>query len=87
MIGMAGSSPAMTTERIFKQQASFSRRDSPEVCSQSRASELRGRGESRMPAASDGLVCELVEKHTSFSHHRKCRTSGFPCTTNSTAYA
>src|SRR5215471_17836160 len=25
--------------------------------------------------------------HTSFSHHRLSRTSGFPCTTNITAYA
>ena len=29
-----------------------------------------GAGESRMPVASNGLVRELIEKHTSFSHHR-----------------
>jgi hypothetical protein len=32
-------------------------------------------------------VLWLVEMHTSFSHHRIGRTSGFPCTTNVTAYA
>ena len=39
-----------------------------------------------MPAAPEALRTKM-KKYASFSHHRRCRTSGFPCTNGLTAYA
>jgi hypothetical protein len=51
----------------FKQPEAFSRRDSPEVCAYFRVLEMRGRRESRMPAASDGLVRKKGRRRTSIA--------------------
>ena len=85
---IARSSRAMMSREDFSNSKNRSRGRFCPSCALNLAPQIK-RAQGKPDAGRIRWPCvqSEIEMHTSFSHHRRSRTSGFPCTTDNTAYS